>query len=73
MPPLEPRCPDCGRPSPADALCPQCEQDRTMEIESLDYRTSTDSIDTEPPSTPSTGKVTVSEEHRSASTYSSGR
>lgn len=32
---LERRCIDCGRPVPAGALCPACEQDRMMEQSQL--------------------------------------
>lgn len=31
MSPLEPRCPDCGRPVPDADLCAACEQDRAMQ------------------------------------------
>ncbi len=32
---LEQRCIDCGRPVPARALCPACEQDRMIEQSQL--------------------------------------
>lgn len=38
---LETTCPDCGRPTQAEALCGACEQDRAMQLAQADGRSAT--------------------------------